>query len=35
MLDFDDNYRLRGTLDAKQGEFVKDGAWKLDSTATV
>ncbi|WP_180034055.1 LPS export ABC transporter permease LptG [Acinetobacter sp. YH12233] len=32
MLDFDDNYRLRGTLDAKQGEFVKDGAWKLDST---
>src|SRR5690606_21502342 len=33
MLDFDDNYRLRGTLDAKQGEFVKDGAWKLDSTA--
>ncbi|HAB42415.1 MAG TPA: LPS export ABC transporter permease LptG, partial [Acinetobacter sp.] len=23
---------LQGTLDAKQGEFVKDEAWKLDST---
>ena len=32
MLDFDDNYRLRGTLEAKEGEFVKDGAWKLNST---
>ncbi|RDC52646.1 LPS export ABC transporter permease LptG [Acinetobacter sp. RIT592] len=32
MLDFDHNYRLRGTLHADQGQFVKDGSWTLDNT---
>ncbi|QPF32341.1 LPS export ABC transporter permease LptG [Acinetobacter lwoffii] len=32
MLDFDQNYRLRGTLQADQGQFVKDGSWTLDNT---
>ncbi|WP_180180666.1 LPS export ABC transporter permease LptG [Acinetobacter sp. YH01021] len=32
MLDFDQNYRLRGTLHADQGQFVKDGSWTLDNT---
>lgn len=32
MLDFDKNYRLRGTLQADQGQFVKDGSWTLDNT---
>lgn len=35
MLDFDDNYRLRGTLKAEQGDFVKDGAWQLQNTQEV
>src|SRR5690606_29627359 len=32
MLDFDENYRLRGTLQADQGEFVTDGSWTLSNT---
>lgn len=31
VVDFDDNYRLRGTLDADQGNFIKDGAWTLQN----
>lgn len=29
VVDFDDSYHLRGTLEAEQGEFVKDGSWTL------
>ncbi|MFV5491212.1 LPS export ABC transporter permease LptG [Acinetobacter sp. ASP199] len=32
MLDFDEDYRLRGTLKAEQGNFIKDGAWSLQNT---
>ena len=30
--DFDNDYRLRGTLNAEQGNFVKDGQWRLENT---
>lgn len=30
--DFDNDYRLRGTLMAEQGQFVKDGQWRLQKT---
>ena len=29
VIDFDDSYRLRGSLDAEQGQFVADGSWAL------
>ncbi|MDM1781674.1 LPS export ABC transporter permease LptG [Acinetobacter sp. 10FS3-1] len=32
MLDFDENYRLRGTLHASTGRFIQDGAWELKNT---
>ncbi|MDV2470408.1 LPS export ABC transporter permease LptG [Acinetobacter chinensis] len=32
VIDFDNNYRLRGTLNAEQGAFVKDGSWELEKT---
>lgn len=32
VVDFDDHYRLRGTLSADQGQFVKDGSWLLNQT---
>ncbi len=35
MLDFDQDYRLRGTLKAQNGEFVKDGSWNLNNTEEV
>lgn len=35
MLDFDQDYRLRGTLKAQNGEFVKDGSWNLKNTEEV
>lgn len=30
--DFDNDYRLRGTLNAEQGQFVQDGQWRLQTT---
>ncbi len=30
--DFDNDYRLRGTLNAEQGAFVQDGQWRLEKT---
>ena len=30
--DFDSDYRLRGTLNAEQGQFVQDGQWRLQTT---
>ncbi len=30
--DFDNDYRLRGTLMAEQGQFVQDGQWRLQNT---
>ncbi|WP_298142225.1 LPS export ABC transporter permease LptG [uncultured Acinetobacter sp.] len=30
--DFDNDYRLRGTLNAEQGQFVQDGQWRLQNT---
>lgn len=32
VIDFDDNFRLRGTLNAEQGQFVEDGAWSLQNS---
>lgn len=32
VVDFDDHYRLRGTLSADQGQFIKDGSWLLNQT---
>ncbi len=32
MLDFDEAYRLRGTLKAEQGDFVQNGSWSLQNT---
>ena len=29
VVDFDDSYRLRGSLGAEQGQFVSDGSWTL------
>lgn len=29
VVDFDDSYRLRGSLGAEQGQFVADGSWTL------
>lgn len=29
VVDFDDSYRLRGSLGAEQGQFVADGSWAL------
>lgn len=31
VIDFDNNYRLRGTLQAEQGNFVQDGSWSLQN----
>jgi lipopolysaccharide export system permease protein len=33
--DFDNNYRLRGTLNAERGQFIKDGQWQLKKTEQV
>ncbi|OTG86268.1 LPS export ABC transporter permease LptG [Acinetobacter sp. ANC 3813] len=35
VVDFDDNYRLRGTLEADEGQFVKDGSWTLKNAKQV
>ena len=35
VIDFDENYRLRGTLDAEQGNFVKEGAWSLNNSTQI
>ncbi|RKG33518.1 LPS export ABC transporter permease LptG [Acinetobacter tianfuensis] len=32
VIDFDDEYRLRGTIDAEQGQFVSNGAWQLQNS---
>ncbi len=33
--DFDNSYRLRGTLAAESGQFVQDGQWQLQNTEQV
>ena len=35
VVDFDDSYHLKGVLNAQQGQFVKDGAWKLNGTSQM
>ena len=35
VIDFDQNYYLKSVLNAKQGQFVKDGAWNLTTTQQV
>ncbi|ANF82773.1 LPS export ABC transporter permease LptG [Acinetobacter sp. NCu2D-2] len=35
MVDFDQDYRLRSTLRAQDGQFVQDGSWKLNQTEEV
>lgn len=32
MVDFDQNYRLKSTLNAEQGQFIQDGQWTLENT---
>jgi lipopolysaccharide export system permease protein len=31
VIDFDNAYRLRGTIEAEQGQFVSNGTWKLNT----
>ena len=31
VIDFDNAYRLRGTIEAEQGQFVSNGTWKLNN----
>ena len=31
VIDFDDSYHLRGTIEAEQGQFVSNGTWKLNT----
>lgn len=35
VVDFDDSYRLRGSLGAEQGQFVSDGSWTLKNAAQM
>jgi len=35
VIDFDENYRLRGTIEAEQGQFVSNGEWKLQNSVQV
>ncbi|MDH0710772.1 LPS export ABC transporter permease LptG [Acinetobacter johnsonii] len=35
VVDFDNNARLKGVLNAEQGQFVQDGRWILENTAQV
>lgn len=35
VVDFDDNYYLKGVLNAEQGQFIKDGDWKLQQATQM
>ena len=35
VVDFDQSYHLRGTLNAEQGQFVSDGSWSLQNAKQV
>lgn len=35
VVDFDDSYRLRGSLGAEQGQFVSDGSWMLKNATQM
>lgn len=35
VVDFDDSYRLRGSLGAEQGQFVSDGSWTLKNATQM
>ena len=35
VVDFDDNYYLKGVLNAEQGQFIRDGDWKLQQATQM